>query len=103
MITSLKYTHADLLAMPDDGKRWEIIGEELYVTPSPVTRHQRILGNLAFAFWKFLESHPLGEMLIAPLDVILSEHDVLQPDLIFVLKEHEILYKTGCAALPIWW
>ena len=100
MITSLKYSHADLLAMPDDGKRREIIDGELYVTPSPVTRHQRILGNLAFAFWKFLESHPLGEMLIAPLDVILSEHDVLQPDLIFVLKEHRDLVQDWVRGAP---
>jgi Uma2 family endonuclease len=89
MISSLKYTHADLLAMPDDGKRREIIDGELYVTPSSVTEHQRILGNLAFAFWKFLEAHPLGDLLIAPLDIVLSEHDVLEPDLLFVLNEHK--------------
>lgn len=46
MITSLKYTHADLLQMPDDGKRREIIDGELYVTPSPVNYHQKILLNL---------------------------------------------------------
>ncbi len=52
MIANLKYTHADLLTMPDDGKRREILDGELYVTPSPVTEHQRILGNLAYAIWK---------------------------------------------------
>jgi Uma2 family endonuclease len=89
MIASLKYAHADLLAMPDDGKRREIIDGELYVTPSPVTDHQRILGTLAYEFWKFLETHPLGDLLIAPRDVVLSAHDVLQPDLLFVLNEHQ--------------
>ena len=88
MITSLKYTHDDLLQLPDDGKRREIIDGELYVTPSPVNYHQKILFNLTLAFGKFLESHPLGELRFAPLDVILSEHDVLEPDLLFVLNEH---------------
>lgn len=89
MITSLKYTHADLLAMPDDGKRREIIDGELYVTPSPVNFHQTILFNLAMAFGKFLEIHPLGKLRFAPLDVILSEYDVLQPDLLYVSNEHK--------------
>ena len=88
MIASLKYTHADLLLMPDDGKRREIIDGELYVTPSPVNYHQMILFNLTMAFGKFLEVHPLGKLRFAPLDVILSEYDVLEPDLLFVLNEH---------------
>jgi Uma2 family endonuclease len=100
MITSMKYTHADLLAMPDDGKRREIIDGELYVTPTPVTPHQRILGILAFAFWKFLEIHPLGELLVAPLDVILSEHDVLEPDLLFVSNEHRNVLKDWVRGAP---
>ncbi len=88
MIANLKYTHADLLTMPDDGKRREILDGDLYVTPSPVTDHQRILGNLAYAIWKFLDAHPLGKLFVAPLDVILSEYDVLEPDLLFLLNEH---------------
>ena len=41
------------------------------------------------AFGKFLETHPLGKLRFAPLDVILSEHDVLEPDLLLVLNEHQ--------------
>jgi Uma2 family endonuclease len=100
MITSLSYTHADLLAMPDDGKRREIIEGELYVTPSPVTIHQRIVGNIAYAFWKFLELHPLGELLVAPMDVILSQHDVLEPDLLFVLNEHKSFLQDWVRGAP---
>ena len=78
MITSLTYTHAGLLAMPDDGKRREISEGELYVTPPPVTIHQRTVGNIAYAFWKFLEIHPLGVLLVAPMDVIL-EYWIVDP------------------------
>jgi len=100
MITSLKYTHADLLVMPDDGMRREIIDGELYVTPSPVDYHQMILFNLTMAFGKFLETHPLGKLRFAPLDVILSEHDVLEPDLLLVLNEHQAVLQDWVRGAP---
>jgi Uma2 family endonuclease len=96
MIPSLKYTVTDLLAMPDDGKRREIIDGDLYVTPSPVNYHQKILLNLTGAFWLFLESHPLGELRFAPLDVILGEHDVL----LFVLNEHRDILQDWVRGAP---
>jgi len=100
MISTLKYTHADLLTMPDDGRRREIIDGELYLTPSPVNYHQKILLNLTFAFCRFLEAHPLGEVRFAPLDVILSEHDVLEPDLLFVLNEHRDVLQDWVRGTP---
>jgi Uma2 family endonuclease len=100
MIASLKYTHADLLQMPDDGKRREIIDGDLYVRPSPVNYHQKILLNLTMAFGKFLENHPLGELRFAPLDVILGEHDVLEPDLLLVLNEHQDILQDWVRGAP---
>ncbi len=100
MITSLKYTHSDLMTMPDDGKRREILDGELYVIPSPVNYHQKILLNLTFAFCRFLETHPLGEIRFAPLDVIFSEHDVLEPDLLFVLNEHREFLQDWVRGAP---
>jgi len=100
MIASLKYTHADFLQMPDDGKRREIIGGDLYVTPSPLTPHQRTLLELAFAFRAFLQEHPFGEVLIAPLDVICTEHDVLEPDLLFVLNEQKDILQDWVRGAP---
>jgi Uma2 family endonuclease len=100
MIASLKYTHADLQLMPDDGKRREIINGELYVTPSPVNYHQKILFNLTLAMGKFLEDNPLGELRFAPLDVILSEHDVLEPDLLLVLNDHKDILQDWVRGAP---
>jgi Uma2 family endonuclease len=100
MLTSLKYTHADLMQMPDDGKRREIIDGELYVTPSPVNYHQKILFNLTLALGKFLEDHPIGELRFAPLDVILGEHDVVEPDLLFVLNEHRDILQDWVRGVP---
>jgi Uma2 family endonuclease len=100
MIASLKFTHADLLQFPDDGKRREIIDGELYVTPSPIDRHQLILFNLTMAFGKFLEMHPLGKLRFAPLDVILSDHTVLEPDLLLVLNEHQNILQDWVRGAP---
>lgn len=100
MIISTKYTHADLLAMPDDGKRREIIDGELYVTPSPILPHQRILHRLITAFDKYLETHSIGEVLFAPLDVILSDYDVVEPDLLLVLDEHRAVLQDWVRGAP---
>ena len=82
--SGVKLTHDDYLLFPDDGLRHELIDGEHYVSPTPLLPHQRILGNLYFAIRAYLESHPIGEAFMAPLDVILSKHDVVEPDLLYV-------------------
>ncbi len=100
MSISSKFTHADLLAIPEDNKLREIIDGDLYVTPSPFVSHQRILQNLYDALWQFLRANPSGELLHAPLDVILSDHDVLQPDLLFVGTERTNILKDWVRGAP---
>ena len=80
-----KLSYQDYLLLPDDGKRYEILDGELYMTPSPVTRHQLIAFRLSQAIGMYLEAHPIGTGLAAPCDVILSETDTVQPDLFVVL------------------
>ncbi|MGH7236833.1 MAG: Uma2 family endonuclease [Nitrospiraceae bacterium] len=69
---------------PDDGKRHELIDGDHYVTPSPITRHQRISRNLITTLHRFVTQHRLGEVFAAPFDVVLSDVDVVEPDLLFV-------------------
>lgn len=85
--SSTKLTYADLLLLPDDGLRHEIIDGAHYVTASPATRHQRISLELSYLLKDYLENHPLGELFVAPYDVLLSFHDIVVPDLIYVSKE----------------
>lgn len=85
--SSTKLTYADYLRFPDDGLRHEIIGGEHYVTPSPATRHQRISRNLLYLIQGYLETHPIGEVFCAPFDVLLSEWDIVVPDLIYLSNE----------------
>ncbi len=80
----VKYTYDDLLTFPDDGLRREIIDGELYVTPSPATPHQIVVGNLYYLLRSYLTAHPVGRILLAPLDVVFSQFDVVEPDLLFV-------------------
>jgi len=77
-------TYDDFLLFPDDGRRHELIDGEHYVTPSPNLRHQSILGNLYFHIRTWLEQHPVGRAFVAPLDVVFTNFDVVEPDLLFV-------------------
>jgi Uma2 family endonuclease len=81
---STKLTYEDYLLFPDDGKRHELIQGDHCMTPAPSTKHQRISRNLVTALWTFVRQRRLGEVFDAPCDVIFSDEDVVQPDVLFV-------------------
>jgi Uma2 family endonuclease len=83
----VKLTYRDLVLFPDDGKRHELIDGEHYVTPSPSTRHQRVLTRLLVSLNSYLTSREMGEVFPSPYDVVLSEFDVVEPDLLVVTPE----------------
>lgn len=84
--TRIKYTYDDYAAMSDE-IRYELIEGELYMVPSPDFFHQSISRNLFTNLWKFVKERNLGVVLYAPFDVVLSDTDVLQPDIIYVSTE----------------
>jgi len=100
VVIGTKITHADLLALPEDNLRREIIDGEMFVTPSPIANHQTILVNLLTELSNFLKRHPMGKVFVSPLDVILSDYDVLQPDLLFVLNERAEIVKDWIRGAP---
>jgi len=100
VVIGTKLTHADLLALPEDNLRREIIDGEMFVTPSPIANHQTILLNLAMGFRDYLKRRPIGKVFVAPLDVIFSDYDVLQPDLLFVLNERAEIVKDWIRGAP---
>ncbi|MBI4675210.1 MAG: Uma2 family endonuclease [Chloroflexi bacterium] len=79
-----KLTYQDYLTFPDDGKHYEIIDGDLFMSPSPNTAHQDISGNLFELLRGYVRRHRLGRVFDAPYDVVLSEYDVVEPDLVFV-------------------
>ncbi|HEX6244931.1 MAG TPA: Uma2 family endonuclease [Polyangiales bacterium] len=82
--TRVVLTYDDLRATPDDGRRYELLEGVLCVTPAPSTTHQRISRNLGFVLHRYVSERGLGEVLNAPIDVILDPTTVVQPDLVFV-------------------
>jgi len=80
----VKLTYDDFLLFPDDGMRHELIDGEHYVTASPNLEHQRVSGNLHLLIGNWLADHPIGRVFYAPLDVLFSRHDVVEPDLLYV-------------------
>ena len=105
MSQAVRFTYEDLQHFPDDSKRRELINGEVYVTPAPTIRHQRIVANLLVLINDFLREHPLGEVFVAPVDVIFSEQDddVAEPDLIYLSKEKaNIVSKRGIEGAPDW-
>ena len=82
--SGLKLTYDDFLLFPDDGKRHELIDGEHYVTASPNTKHQQVLLNLTLVIGTWLEAHPIGRMFFAPFDVVFSDFDIVEPDLLYL-------------------
>jgi len=83
-LSSTKFTYEDYVLFPDDGRRHELIDGEHYVTPSPVTKHQKISGNLFGLLYSHIQKTKIGHLFAAPMDVVLSDLDVVQPDLLFI-------------------
>ena len=83
----VKLTYEDFLLFPDDGKRHELIDGEHYVTPSPNMKHQAVTGNLFFMIRWWLETHRVGRTFFAPFDVVFTNFDVVEPDLLYLSHE----------------
>ncbi len=96
-----RLTYEDLLALPDDGLRHELIDGEHYVTPAPNTKHQAVVVNLTAAIASFAKRHDLGRLFIAPYDVVFSPSDVVEPDLLFVSRERlNVLTEANVQGAP---
>jgi Uma2 family endonuclease len=80
-------TYKDYEALPADGRRYELHAGELSVTPAPGPRHQQVSRNLALALHEHARTQRLGEVLYAPIDCILSDTTVVQPDILYVARE----------------
>ena len=93
----LAYTRADLDAMPDDGRRHELVDGTLIVTPAPSQRHQTVVVNLIVA----LKSACPAELavLVAPFDVVLALDTVVQPDVLVARRSD--LTERDLPAAPV--
>jgi Uma2 family endonuclease len=93
--SATRLTYDDYMRFPDDGLRHEIIEGEHYVSPPPVVRHQRILLKLSHLMQSHLDEYPVGEVLFAPVAVLLSEFNIFEPDLLYLSNERDVYRRTG--------
>ena len=84
--TATRYTHEDYLQTPDD-ERWELLNGELVIPPPPNIEHQMTVGDLYAHVRAFVNRNAIGKVLLSPCDVVLSEVNVVQPDLLFISTE----------------
>jgi Uma2 family endonuclease len=66
--------------LPDDGKRYEVLDGELFVTPAPELRHQTAAGRLFVVLDAYVRAHSLGLALMSPADIEFSPRRLVQPD-----------------------
>ncbi len=95
-----RWTYEDYLKLDDD-KRYEVLEGELLEMPAPSTTHQRLVKRIVMLLDSFVEKKNLGEVFVSPVDVILSDTNVVQPDVVFVSKENsEIVKERGIFGSP---
>jgi Uma2 family endonuclease len=82
-----RFLASDIWDAPDNGKIYEVIDGELYVSPSPSWRHQVQLGNLYEFVKAWVRVHRLGYVVTSPTGVVLDDENGLEPDIIFVSHE----------------
>ncbi len=93
-------TYADYLKTSDD-ERYELLNGELILSPSPKEIHQYISGILHLMIGTFVRGRSLGKVYCAPFDVVLSDTDVVQPDILFVSHERSrILTRENVRGAP---
>ena len=90
----VKFTYEDYLTTPED-TRYELLDGDLIMVPAPNLKHQEIQFRLSQELGRFILDHELGKLFYAPCDVVLSDTDIVQPDLLFVSREREHLLSDG--------
>lgn len=76
------------------GFRYEVLEGRLVTSPTPFPKHQSIVGNLGGHLNSYLRPRRLGRVVAAPIDVLLAEKVVVQPDLVVILKDRLHIIET---------
>lgn len=96
-----KLTYDDYALIPSDGQRHEILDGVHVMSPAPKTKHQRIVSRFDRSLGAFVDDNGLGEVFVAPFDVVLSEYDTIQPDIVFVADARlDIVDEDNCKGAP---
>jgi Uma2 family endonuclease len=89
----VRLTYREYRHFPDDGKRHEIIDGDHYVSPSPLTAHQTASRWIQMQMFRQIEEAGTGYVIDAPMDVELTDYDIVQPDIIVVAQSRRLVIK----------
>ncbi len=92
LTTPIKKTYRDYCELPEEN-RYELIEGEILMTPSPSLLHQEAAHRLNESISSHVARNNLGKVYFAPLDVVLSEYNVVQPDILFVSNDRKAILK----------
>jgi Uma2 family endonuclease len=96
-----RWEYAAYAAIPPDGKRHEIIDGDHFVNPAPNLYHQEVSRHIQFQLYSQIELAGSGKVINAPVDLQLSNHDIVQPDLVVVTRERkQIMTPTKIKGVP---
>src|SRR5215207_4819848 len=77
----------DFMDLPEGPPYYELVEGELFMSPPPLFVHQGIVGNVARILYRYLDEHPVGEVIFAPCGVFLTEINAYQPDLFYISND----------------
>jgi Uma2 family endonuclease len=99
--TKSTWTYEAYAGIPYDGKRHEIVAGDHFVNPAPNLYHQTVSRRLQFQLYSAIELQELGVVFDAPVDVQLTDHDIVQPDLVVITKDRRhIMTPTKIRGIP---
>lgn len=99
--SSRKLTYSEYLEFtPPDSAKYQLIQGELVSMTSPSAKHQSILLNLVFLLQSYLRNNPVGKLFLAPMDVVLGETNIVQPDLFFLSNDKLNQIQDSCIQGP---
>ena len=98
----IKFSYEDYRNLPESETNiYELIDGEFVMVPSPITYHQEISRNIEYFLWDFVRKNKMGFVYLAPLDVIFSKENVVQPDILYISKERsEIITENNIQGAP---
>jgi len=95
------WTYDEMLAeLPETNQPIELWDGELVMSPTPTPRHQTIVGSFYRALHDFVHREKLGTVFSSPLDVVLSEHRVVQPDVLFISNSKKSIIQDRIRGVP---
>lgn len=94
-------TAVEVYSLLPEGTRCEVVENQLYMSPAPIRKHQRISAVIQAKLFSFVEENGLGEVYDAPTDVYIDEKNIFQPDIFFISnKNKKALTYKGIEGAP---